>query len=301
MEFDRKYLLNLSHSNIEFDIWHSAVGLRYKIPHMHLSQFTAPGYTFELNIKGDITLLFGNFCRDNHRTFLIQYRSRHLTPFCGIEVQNSILALKSFKGPVSTFDLNKCARTFPFGILHMIFIEPNTQHRNWNLTLCCVLAVQNHIQTLKSVKGPDNNFDLNLKWGGQELCRWEFYSKYVYPNPQISKLTFDTLLLFQGAESHPGISASCKPIHFCWSKPQLCKNLAVGILQDILIEPTPISNVKWEALQWTWSAESHTGKWASDVTVENYTGHIYEAHQLTKQQSLKFDTPMFTWAGHLKQ
>ena len=88
---------------------------------MHLSQFTSPGYTFDLNIKWERTLLLGKFVEiiiePSQSNFEVQFRSRNWTPFCGIEVQNS-------------FDLNKCARTFPFGMLHMIFIEPNSQYRN---------------------------------------------------------------------------------------------------------------------------------------------------------------------------
>jgi hypothetical protein len=38
-----------------------------------------------------------------------------LTPYCGLEVQKSTLALKSVKGSGNTFDLNpKWARTLPF-------------------------------------------------------------------------------------------------------------------------------------------------------------------------------------------
>ena len=37
-------------------------------------------------------------------------------------------------------------------------------YQSWYLTPCCVVEVQNPSQALKSVKGPDNTFDLNTKW-----------------------------------------------------------------------------------------------------------------------------------------
>jgi hypothetical protein len=43
-----------------------------------------------------------------------KYKSQYLTPCCGLEVQNPTQALKSFKDPVNTFDLNsKWERTLP--------------------------------------------------------------------------------------------------------------------------------------------------------------------------------------------
>jgi hypothetical protein len=56
------------------------------------------------------------------------------------------------------------------------------------LTPCCGLEVQKPTQGLKSVKGPGNTFDVNLKWseefikGGKVLDHLGFKLK-VFPGP----------------------------------------------------------------------------------------------------------------------
>ena len=87
-------------------------------------------------------------------------------------MQNPTQHRTSFRSPGNTFDLNpKWARTLPsFIYFYWKFIEiPLPQkkifkYQSWYLTPCCGLEVQKPTQALKSVKGPGNTFDLNLKW-----------------------------------------------------------------------------------------------------------------------------------------
>jgi hypothetical protein len=86
------------------------------------------GNTFDLNLKWARSLpsgiLHGIFIEPLSRKFIC-YRSQHLTPCCGLEMQKPTQALKSVKGLGNTFDINpKWARTLPSGILHGISIEP---------------------------------------------------------------------------------------------------------------------------------------------------------------------------------
>jgi hypothetical protein len=67
------------------------------------------------------------------------------------------------------------------------------------LTPCCGLEVQKPTQALRSVKGPDNIFDLNPKWV-RTLPSLIYFSWDIHGDPlpqkkiQISKLIFDTIL-----------------------------------------------------------------------------------------------------------
>ena len=82
-------------------------------------------------------------------------------------MQNVTQALKSVKCTGNIFDLNPKWKELccPLAILHGIYIAPfpKSKYLGWYLTPCCGLEVQNPIQTLKSVKGPSNGFDLNPK------------------------------------------------------------------------------------------------------------------------------------------
>jgi hypothetical protein len=54
-------------------------------------------------------------------------------------------------------------------IFHLIFIKnplhkTKFKYQSWYLTSCCGLEVQKPTQAPKSVKGPDNTFDLIPKW-----------------------------------------------------------------------------------------------------------------------------------------
>jgi hypothetical protein len=67
------------------------------------------------------------------------------------------------------------------------------------LTPCCGLEVQKPTQTLKSVKGPGNTFDINPKWArtlpSLTYFSWDIYRDHPSTKQiQISKLIFDTLL-----------------------------------------------------------------------------------------------------------
>jgi hypothetical protein len=150
-----------------------------------------------------------------------KYQSWYLTPYCRLEVQKPIQALKSVKDPGNTFDLNpKWSRTLPSLIYFSwdIYRDPppkkKIKYQSWYLTPCCGLEVQNPTQALQSVKGPGNTFDLKPKW--QELCRpWYIFHEIFIETPpppqnkiQISKLIFDILLWVWGAETHPGTSVS---------------------------------------------------------------------------------------------
>ena len=116
-------------------------------PTQALKSVKDPDNTFDLNLKWARTLpseiLHGIFIKPPHPQILI-YRSWHLTPCCGFEVQKSTHALKSVKSIGNTFDLNpKWARTLPSGILPRIFIEPPSPiilfYRSWHVTPCCGL------------------------------------------------------------------------------------------------------------------------------------------------------------------
>ena len=107
----------------------------------------------------------------------------------------------------------------PLYIFHDIFIETplhktKFKYQSWYLTPCCGLEVHKPTQALKSVKGPDNTFDLNPKWvrtlPSLIYCSWDIHRDPPTPQKkiQISKLIFDTLLWAWGAESHPGTSVS---------------------------------------------------------------------------------------------
>ena len=64
------------------------------------------------------------------------------------------------------------------------------------MTPYCVREVQKPTQAHKSVKGPDNTFDVNPKWQGALPSFGNFpWDMYRVPlQIQISKLIFDTLL-----------------------------------------------------------------------------------------------------------
>ena len=69
-----------------------------------------------------------------HKVFF-KYQSWYLTPCCGLEVQKPTQALKSFKGPGNTFDLNsKWSRTLPSLIYFSwdIYREPTLHKKKSN-------------------------------------------------------------------------------------------------------------------------------------------------------------------------
>jgi hypothetical protein len=78
----------------------------------------------------------------------------------------------SVKGPDNTFDvIPKWGRTLPSLIYLSWDINRDPLHKNkfkyqsWYLIPCCGLEVQKSTQTLKSVKGPGNTFDINSQVG----------------------------------------------------------------------------------------------------------------------------------------
>ena len=90
------------------------------------------------------------------------HRSCHLTPSCGLEVQNPTHALKSVKGLCNTFEMNrKWTRTLPLGILDEIFFEPPSWILSCYLTPYCGLEIQNLTQALKLFRGLANTINLN--------------------------------------------------------------------------------------------------------------------------------------------
>ena len=82
-------------------------------------------------------------------------------------------------------------KNFAVGNFTGNILKAHPKYRDWHLTLCGGLYVQNSIQTLKSFKVPGNFFDLNPK-----LVRTFPFeiSLEIFIAPLISKLTFDTLL-----------------------------------------------------------------------------------------------------------
>jgi hypothetical protein len=60
------------------------------------------------------------------------------------------------------------------------------------LTPCCGLEVQKPTQALKSVKGPGNSFDLNLKWARTMPSGIKNVMEYLYrPHSRVSNINFE--------------------------------------------------------------------------------------------------------------
>ena len=97
-----------------------------------------------------------------------KYRSWYLVPYCGLDVHNPTMALKSVKGPNNTIDFkSKWKRTLPsFDNFHGIFIGPTlkSKYQSCSLTPTCGVEVHNPTHALKLVKGPGNTLDLSPKW-----------------------------------------------------------------------------------------------------------------------------------------
>jgi hypothetical protein len=112
---------------IEVDIWHPVVGLMCRNLPMALKSVKGLDTIFDLSTKwarGLLSdILYGVFVEPPPILF---YRSWHLTPCCGLELQKSTQALKSVRCLGNTFDLiSKWTRTLPSGILHGILIDPS--------------------------------------------------------------------------------------------------------------------------------------------------------------------------------
>jgi hypothetical protein len=80
-----------------------------------------------------------------------------------------LIALVGFcTSSTQPFDWNpKWAGTLMLGIFHGILIEPpppKSKYQSWYLIPCCGLEVQNPTKAIKSVKDPDNIFELTPKW-----------------------------------------------------------------------------------------------------------------------------------------
>ena len=99
-------------------------------------------------------------------------------------------------------------------------------------------------QALKSVKGPENTFDLIPKWA-RTLPLGIFHGIFIEPFPPstkkipISKLIFNTLLWAWGAETHPGKYVSLRPDNSFDLTPKWARNLPFGIVHGIFKVPPP--------------------------------------------------------------
>jgi len=161
-----------------------------------------------------------------------QYQSWHLTPCCGLEVQNHIQTFKSVKDMGYTFDLSaKWARTLPLGPLCGIFIEP--PNRSCRLTPYCLLEMQNPTHTLKLAE--DMVITFNLKQHNNFSAGNFTRDIYRAPSP-ILKLLFDTLLSVWGAESHQALKSVKIQGHTFELNSKWAKALPLVILHGIFIE-----------------------------------------------------------------
>ena len=108
---------------IKYQSWYltSCCGLEVQNRTQALQSVKGPGHTFDWHPKWSRTLpSLIYFSWDIYRdpplhNFFFKYQSWYLTPYCGLEVQKPIQALKSVKNPGNTFDLNpNWSRTLPF-------------------------------------------------------------------------------------------------------------------------------------------------------------------------------------------
>jgi hypothetical protein len=160
-------------------------------PTQALKSVKGPGNTFDLIPKWSRTLPFlicfsWDIYRDPLHNFFFKYQCWYLTPYCGLEVQKPTQALKSVKGPGNTFDLNpKWWRTLPsliyfsWNIYRAHLHKKKIKYQSWYWTPCCGFEVQKPTHVLKSVKGPGNTFDWNIKWArtlpSLIYCSWNIY------------------------------------------------------------------------------------------------------------------------------
>jgi hypothetical protein len=161
-------------------------------PTQALKPFKGPGNTFELTPKLERTLpCFGNISWDIHipppPNPNIKIDIWHHAEGLRCRITQS---LKLVNGLGNTFELNpKWERTLPsFGNFSCDIHSPpsKSKYRSWYLTPCCGLEVQNPTQSLKSVKGPGNTFELCPKWDRTlpsfSNFSWDIHSP---PNPNI--------------------------------------------------------------------------------------------------------------------
>ena len=109
------YRVPQENPNINVDIWHPAVRLRFRYPPRHLRQISPAKYLWSKSeVRKDLAV-WCQFFMDIHRVPLKRNQNtKVVTPCCELEVQKFTKALKSVKVSGNTFDLSlKWERTLP--------------------------------------------------------------------------------------------------------------------------------------------------------------------------------------------
>ena len=177
-------------------------GLEVQKPTQAHKSVKGPGNIADLNTKWSRTLpsliyFSYDICRDPSPQLFFKYQSWYLTSCCEFEVQKPNQVLTSVKGSDYTFDLiSKWKTTLPSLIycswniyrdpLHNFFFK----YQSWYLIPCYGFELQKPTQKHKSVKDPDNTFDLLSKWkrttSSLIFVSWDIYRdrhpQFVFSN-----------------------------------------------------------------------------------------------------------------------
>jgi hypothetical protein len=120
--------------------------------------------------------------------------------------QMSTSVLRPVKDTGTTFYLNPrcgqelCRLELSMGYLKRLPSNIYFFNRSWHFTRCCVLEVQNPIQTLMSVNDLGNTFDLNPKWA--RTLRLKFSMGYL-ETPHV-------FVLIEVDIWHPSVDLRCR-------------------------------------------------------------------------------------------